>query len=428
MPNGVDTELFSPGDDAAGLRERLGIPAGGASSRVRRDARPRAPLQAPRRRDRRGRPLADEPRAPGRRRRRRAARAVPRARAPRRRGRRARPLPRRRSPRRAARGPARERPVPADHRAAGVVRDRPDRGDGLRAAGDRHRLPRRARRGRRRARTGSSSRAATPAAVAAAIRRTRPDGAEERRRWERPGAPRRIAEWSWPRPARPHGRRLRARRSWRGARRSGVNLLLVAYFYPPCRDTGARAPATMAKYLRRLGHRVTVLTTSAYGEGVGRRGRRRAHPRPPARPRAPARPGPHRRAVRLRHLLGAPAPALRGPRPGAAGRRVDAVRPLDGAAPAPRREAFDCRDHDLAAGVGPPRRPRARAARRALGRRLRDAWNFESAAPAVPDRAAAPPRRAARARAGSAAADAVVCVSQPAADDLRERLGISAPR
>jgi glycosyltransferase involved in cell wall biosynthesis len=28
MPNGVDTEVFAPGDDDAGLRERLGIPAG----------------------------------------------------------------------------------------------------------------------------------------------------------------------------------------------------------------------------------------------------------------------------------------------------------------------------------------------------------------------------------------------------------------
>jgi hypothetical protein len=48
-----------------------------------------------------------------------------------------------------------------------------------------------------------------------------------------------------------------------------MNLLLVAYFYPPCRDTGAHRPAAMAKWLRRVGHRVTVLTTSAYGSGQG---------------------------------------------------------------------------------------------------------------------------------------------------------------
>lgn len=53
--------------------------------------------------------------------------------------------------------------------------------------------------------------------------------------------------------------------------RTSRSILLVAYFYPPCRDTGAHRPATMAKYLRRLGNRVTVLTTSAYGreEGAG---------------------------------------------------------------------------------------------------------------------------------------------------------------
>ena len=42
-------------------------------------------------------------------------------------------------------------------------------------------------------------------------------------------------------------------------------ILLVSYFYPPCRDTGAHRPAALAKYLRRAGHDVTVLTTSAYG-------------------------------------------------------------------------------------------------------------------------------------------------------------------
>ena len=42
-------------------------------------------------------------------------------------------------------------------------------------------------------------------------------------------------------------------------------ILLVAYFYPPSRDTGAHRPASMARHLRRLGHDVTVLTTAAYG-------------------------------------------------------------------------------------------------------------------------------------------------------------------
>src|SRR5439155_13992037 len=68
--------------------------------------------------------------------------------------------------------------------------------------------------------------------------------------------------------ARPHGRGIRT--GGRGAPHPGtMNLLLVAYFYPPCRDTGAHRPAAMAKWLRRLGHRVAVLTTSAYGSGDG---------------------------------------------------------------------------------------------------------------------------------------------------------------
>ena len=42
------------------------------------------------------------------------------------------------------------------------------------------------------------------------------------------------------------------------------SLLLVSYFYPPTRDTGAQRPAAMAKWLARSGWDVTVLTTSAF--------------------------------------------------------------------------------------------------------------------------------------------------------------------
>ena len=79
-------------------------------------------------------------------------------------------------------------------------------------------------------------------------------------------------EWSWPRLVdRMDGayaeaievRRAGAPHERRDPRR---RILLVAYFYPPCRDTGILRPAAMAKWLRRLGHEVTVLTTSAYGE------------------------------------------------------------------------------------------------------------------------------------------------------------------
>ena len=46
----------------------------------------------------------------------------------------------------------------------------------------------------------------------------------------------------------------------------GRRILYVAYFYPPSRDTGMLRSAAMVKWLRRLGHEVTVLTTSAYGD------------------------------------------------------------------------------------------------------------------------------------------------------------------
>ena len=47
---------------------------------------------------------------------------------------------------------------------------------------------------------------------------------------------------------------------------AGRRILLVSYFHPPCRDTGALRPAAMARYLERLGHEVEVLTTAAYGD------------------------------------------------------------------------------------------------------------------------------------------------------------------
>ena len=77
------------------------------------------------------------------------------------------------------------------------------------------------------------------------------------------------------RAARSDGRRVRGgdRGPAGEARGAGVSspgsLLLVSYFYPPTRDTGAQRPAAMAKYLARLGWRVTVLTTSAFGEEAG---------------------------------------------------------------------------------------------------------------------------------------------------------------
>ena len=54
---------------------------------------------------------------------------------------------------------------------------------------------------------------------------------------------------------------------------------------------------------------------------------------------------------------------------------------------------------------------------------LRDAWTFEPLRPRVPDRRCSAASTSGSSAAGSAAADAVVCVSSPAADDLRDGAG-----
>ncbi len=38
-----------------------------------------------------------------------------------------------------------------------------------------------------------------------------------------------------------------------------MNILLIAYYYPPIISGGSQRPVRMAKYLARLGNRVTVL-------------------------------------------------------------------------------------------------------------------------------------------------------------------------
>ena len=202
-----------------------------------------------------------------------------------------------------------------------------------------------------------------------------------------------------------------------------MNLLLVAYFYPPCRDTGAHRPAALAKWLRRLGHRVTVLTTSAYGtgdaateQGVVRsadlqrlRARLHGHNRVDALFDADTYSGrPHvlSRIVVPEPLALAWAPfALR-----------DALR-------ANSRERFDC-----VITSSPPES--VHLIGRALQRRgvpwvadLRDGWTFEPIRPEFPT---AFQRRLDERleRRWLTAADAVVSVSRPAAADLRARLGL----
>jgi len=204
-----------------------------------------------------------------------------------------------------------------------------------------------------------------------------------------------------------------------------MNLLLVAYFYPPCRDTGAHRPGAMAKWLRRLGHRVTVLTTSAYGTGEGPaeqdvvrtvdlqrlRARLHGHDRVDAlfdSDTYSGKPHPLSKVFVPEPLVAAWAPFA----------RSRALR-LN------RRERFDC-----VITSSPPES--VHAVGRALARRgvawvadLRDAWTFEPIRPPFPT---ALQRRLDQRleRRWLRSADAVVCVSRPVADDLRERLGIEA--
>lgn len=214
--------------------------------------------------------------------------------------------------------------------------------------------------------------------------------------------------------------------------RPGRRVLLVAYFYPPSRDTGAHRPASMARHLRRLGHHVTVLTTSAYGRLPD--------------DSEPQSDGPTGDVVRTADLQLARARLHGHDRVGSlfdsdtySGRphplsRVIVPEPL-ALAWAPfavrtarrlhRARAFDC-----VVTTSPPES--AHLVGRALQRDgvpwvadLRDGWTFEPLRPRFPT---APQRRADREleRRLLSSADTVVCVSRPVVEDLRRRW-IAAP-
>jgi glycosyltransferase involved in cell wall biosynthesis len=210
------------------------------------------------------------------------------------------------------------------------------------------------------------------------------------------------------------------------------SLLLVSYFYPPTRDTGAQRPAAMAKWLARSGWDVTVLTTSAFGDpesvepaagddlAIRVIRSRDLHTRR-------ARLAGHARVDSLfdsDSYSGKPHPLS----------KLIVPEPLAVAwAPFARRAAFAAhREHrfDCVLTTSPPES--AHTIGHAFRRRgvpwvadVRDAWTFE------PLRAPFPTGlqrgldgRLERMR--LAAADRVVCVSEPAAADLRER-GIAEP-
>ena len=217
------------------------------------------------------------------------------------------------------------------------------------------------------------------------------------------------------------------------------SLLLASYFYPPTRDTGAQRPAAMAKWLARLGWEVTVLTTRAFGNARG------VEPTAGSRQRAGSAGGSVRvirafdlQVVRARmagherveslfdsdSYSGRPHPLskLIVPEPLALAWAPFALR---AARTAHRERPFDC-----VLTTSPPESAHAIGA--ALQRRgvpwvadVRDAWTFEPLRPEFPTRLQ---RRLdgwlERRRLG--AADRVICVSEPAAADLRAR-GIAAP-
>ena len=204
-----------------------------------------------------------------------------------------------------------------------------------------------------------------------------------------------------------------------------MRILLVAYFYPPCRDTGALRPASMTRWLRELGHEVTVLTTSAYGaladddDRVVRTAdaqlwRARLH-------------GQEQIGALFDSdtYSGTPHPLS----------RLIVPEPLALAwAPFARRAALRLareRRFDCVLTSSPPES--VHAIGRALKRRrgvpwvadIRDAWSFEPLRPEFPT-AAQKRLDLLLERRWLGEADVVVGVSRPAVDDLRERLGIAA--
>jgi glycosyltransferase involved in cell wall biosynthesis len=202
-------------------------------------------------------------------------------------------------------------------------------------------------------------------------------------------------------------------------------ILLVSYFYPPSTDTGAHRPTALAKYLRRAGHDVTVLTTSAYGRSAEDAGEQVERTTDAQLWRARARgsqtigsmydadtysgrPHPLSRVIVPEPLALAWAPFAR--------RRARGLH---------RREPFDC-----VITTSPPES--AHKVGRALQRRgaawvadVRDGWTFE---PLRPDFATGSHHRLDERmeRRLLGGADVVTCVAEPAARDLRVR-GIADP-
>jgi glycosyltransferase involved in cell wall biosynthesis len=199
------------------------------------------------------------------------------------------------------------------------------------------------------------------------------------------------------------------------------SILLVAYFYPPCPDTGAHRAAAMTKYLRRLGHRVVVLTTSAYGSVPGEEDVVRTRDLQLLR----ARIGGHDRVQGMFEsdtYSGRPHPLAKlfVPEPLVAAWAPFAMR---AAKRLVAQESFDC-----VITTSPPES--AHKIGRALRARglpwvadIRDAWNFEPLRPPFPTNVQALLDKRQEAS-WLGVADVITVVSRPAGDDLADRLAL----
>jgi len=204
----------------------------------------------------------------------------------------------------------------------------------------------------------------------------------------------------------------------------GLRLLVVTYFYPPDGSVGSHRWPAMARYLRRLGHEVTVLTTSAFGT------------LPDDEPWV-VRTADLQGAAVLRRVLRrppvVPAGGAAGPLPAAPRILTDGLVPdahvaswLPFVIPAARRLVRQ-RQIDCVVTNGPPDSTHLLGL--ALGRRrpawvvdMEDGWRFEPLRGPWPTRAqdrldAALERRVAR------AADGGIGLAEPIATDLVTRLG-----
>ena len=198
--------------------------------------------------------------------------------------------------------------------------------------------------------------------------------------------------------------------------RSSRSILLVAHVTPPTTMSAARRAAGLTKYLARLGHRVTVLTSVMSGlrSGSGR-GRDHPDPRPAGQPAelAPERASPRSRGRPQRAYAGS---AERAGGVGGAGprnRRMDPRSRCAAGLALARREHFDCVITTSPAAVGTPDRPRPAAMGHPLGGGPSRRLVASSPAPALGAGSAGPARPQARAhrcqprrrRVGSHAAD-----------------------